>query len=72
MSDYSLSDDWAEFYRAIIVAMLNALGDRSEPCPGGAKCEGCEVDAFAAMDEGLSALGYETWQDFHDAEILNR
>ena len=70
MSNYSLGDDWASFYRETIVAMLNILGDWSKPCPGGSKCVGCEADASAAMEEGLSALGYDTWQDFHDQEIL--
>ncbi len=62
--------DPTDFYRSAVVSMLNVLGDRlAEPC-GGQHCEGCEFEASEATRLGLEALGYETWQEFHDAEVL--
>lgn len=63
----------ASFWRAALVGVLNALGDRANQCRSNAKgCEGCGADAAEAMRQGLSALGYESWQAFHEAEIYRR
>lgn len=59
-------------FRQALVSMLNVLGDRSEPCPEGEACEGCAAESQIAQAEALDRLGYSSWQEFHDAEILRR